>query len=138
VAALFAFSPKGLRKDENVAIYSYVEYYVGGKTSSGDEATIVGLDPYVTTHKRHYNQQSWYTICRKQAGDGYVYCNHEEAFERNESGQDLLTKYVMPRSERAKVLERLNIMNINSYSLFGHEESLMETLAYQEIERKNL
>lgn len=49
-----------------------------------------------------------------------------------------MTKFVLPKSERAKVLEKLNIMNVNAYSLFGNEEGLMETLAYQEIEKKYL
>ncbi len=138
IAAFFAFHSKAPSEDKSVAIYSYVEYYEGVKTWSGDEATIVGLGPYVTTHKRHYNQQSEYTICKKFVSNKYIYCNHKEAFESNEIGQDLLTKYLITRSERAKVLERLNIMNINSYSLFGHEESLMETLAYQEIEKNRL
>jgi len=35
--------------------------------------------------------------------------------------------------ERAKVFEKLHMMNITAYSLFGSEESLLETLAYQKI-----
>ena len=50
----------------------------------------------------------------------------------------MLTKFTIPRTERPKVLERLSFMNINSYSLFGNEEGLMETLAYKELERKIL
>ena len=47
----------------------------------------------------------------------------------------MITKVCIPRSERDKVMRRLEIMNIIRYSLFGNEESLMETLAYREIER---
>jgi hypothetical protein len=54
----------------------------------------------------------------------------------NVTAQDSLTKYLIPTTERAKILEKLHFMNINSYSLFGDEEGLMEELAYQEIERR--
>jgi hypothetical protein len=37
-------------------------------------------------------------------------------------------------SERRKALKQLQRMNVTAFSLFGNEESLMETLAYQEIE----
>lgn len=137
VAAFFAFQPKDT-DDDSVAIYSYLAYSWTEIALDHDKARIELLGPYVTTHKRHYTQQSWYTICCKQLGDGYVYCSHEEAIEGNSSGQGSVRKYVIPRSERSKVLDKLYLMNINSYSLFGDEESLMKTLAYQEIERKSL
>jgi hypothetical protein len=67
--------------------------------------------------------------------------NHEEAFNVNEiEGEirkEMLIKYLIHRAERSKVLSKLDIMNINSYSLFIDEESLMETLAYQNIEKDN-
>jgi hypothetical protein len=135
VAAFFAFSSRN-PKDGEVAIYSYIEHYGGGKTWSSDKARIIALGPYVTTHTRHYNQQSEYTVCYERVGGGDAYGNHEEAVGQGESGQDLITKYVLPKSERANVLERLDLMNVNAYSLFGHEESLMEMLAYREMERR--
>ena len=46
----------------------------------------------------------------------------------------MLTKYTLPVSEREKALKQLQRMNITAFSLFGSEESLMEMLAYQEIE----
>jgi hypothetical protein len=136
VAAFFAFQPRPESEDNNIAIYSYVEYYGGAKSGRSDQARIIGLGPYVHTHKRHFVQQCEYTICRKYVENNYIYCNHEEAFQMNESEQDILTKYLIPRSERAKVLSKLDFMNINAFSLFANEESLMATLAYQEIERK--
>lgn len=138
VAAFFAFQLAQTHEEESAAIYSFVEYYEGGKAGSLDEATIVGCGPYVTTHKRHFSQQSEYTYCKKRVGGRYVYCNHEEAFVRNDCGQDVLMKFVIPRFERAKVLEKLHLMNITAYSLFGSEEGLLATLAYQEIEKRPL
>lgn len=141
VAAFFAFQPRQEGEDNeidnNIAIYSYVEYYGAAKGGRADQAKIISLGPYVNTHKRHFIQQCEYTICKKNINNNYIYWNHEEAFKRNETEQDILTKYLIPRSERPKVLSKLDFMNINSYSLFVNEESLMATLAYQEIERKN-
>lgn len=101
-----------------------------------NKGLLVPVGPYIVTHKRHYTQQCEYTICKKRVEKELVYCPHEEAFQRNTQGQYELTKFVLPRSERTKVLEKLNFMNVNAYSLFGNEEGLMETLAYQEIEKR--
>jgi len=137
IAAFFAFqSPELHSPDDNVAIFVFVEYLAAGKSGMPSEATIIGCGPNVTTHKRHFNQQSEYTICRKIREDGVFYCSHEEAFARDEGSQDLLFKYILPRSEREKVLEKLYMMNITAYSLYGSEDSLISTLAYQEIDRK--
>ena len=100
-----------------------------------DKATIFGSGPYVITHKRHYTQQCEYTICKKRVDNNYVYANHEDAIVTN-NVQGSLRKYVLPKKERVKALEKLNVMNISAYSLFGNEESLMETLAYQEITQR--
>lgn len=136
VAAFFAFRSKPITTDEGVAIYSYIEYSGGGKIFSRGKASLVGLGPDILTHKRHHTQQCEYTICKKHVDQNYVYCPHEEAFSRNTEDQDQLTKFILPQSERTKVLEKLNFMNVNAYSLFGNEEGLMETLAYQEIEKR--
>jgi hypothetical protein len=135
VAAFFAFRSNESGQDGNVAIYSYMEYAKGAKTVRDPDPWILGLGRHVPTHQRHYTQQSEYTICKKREDGHYVYWNHEAVFGKNIAGQDVLTKYVIPRRERTKVLGKLDRMNINSYSLFGDEESLMDTLAYQVIER---
>ncbi len=67
------------------------------------------------------------------------FANHEDVFNsRQPTEQDLLWKIVIPADERAKVLAHLDEFNLNAYSLFGSEESLMETLAYREIDLKPL
>ena len=137
VAAFFAFRANTLCETSDVAIFSYLEYCGCGKTMLSEDARVVGLGPFVRTHRRHYSQQSEYTICEKLHADEYVYWKYQCVFESSITDQDLVTKYILPRNARDKVMERLEIMNINAYSLFGHEESLMETLAYQEIEKRN-
>lgn len=135
VAAFFAFQSS---KDEEpyMAIYSLIEYCGKSKELDYVGGCICGCGPNVRTHKRHFLQQSEYTYCTKllpPPDDKYVYCSHEETFKKNDGEQDVLTKFIIPRTERAKVLEKLHMMNITAHSLFGSEESLLETLAYQEI-----
>jgi hypothetical protein len=85
----------------------------------------------VTTDRRHHIQQCEYTYATKKIEDGRAYCNHETALEESkEVEQDILTKYLIPRSERRKVLAKLDLMTINAYAMFGDEKGPMEHLAY--------
>ncbi len=132
VAAFFAFN--SACEGDQVAIYTFVEYSDLVKGGMPDKATIVGCGHYVTTSPRHLNQQSQYTYCKKRVEGNFVYCSHEEAFARNDEEQDVLNKFVLPATERKTAMQRLHLMNISAYSLFGSEESLLSTMAYQEIE----
>ena len=136
IAAFFAYR-NCEQPTQNVAIYAFVEYGARGKLSRSDKARICGLGPNIKTDKRHFLQQSEYTICKKHV-DGmhgeFVYCSHEEVVARKEKDQDILTKFTMPAAERIKVIQRLRAMNITSYSLFGGEDDLLRDLANQELE----
>lgn len=151
IAAFFAFQPAKEKehKDPNVAIYSsIIGSYVSEKNGESiirdfapgkNGESIVGVGPYVTTHERHFNQQCEYTFCRKRKNPSsdkkdYAYCNHEDAFEnRDDDERSVMTKFIIPKAERDKVLDKLRMMNITAYSLFGSEESLLEDMAYKEI-----
>lgn len=136
VASFFAFCSNESSDDPDIAIYSYVEFFGDGKAGAVGEPRIVHLGPYVATHRRHFSQQSEYTICEKYNGEEYVHSDHESVPKYYGGEQDVITKYIIPRTERSKAMKKLHLINITSYSLFGNEEGLMETLAYQEIERK--
>lgn len=135
VAAFFAFSPRPHPACEAVAVYAFLEHVGHGKISSGDGARIIGLGPYAVTHERHYAQQCEYTICKKRVDDSHLYCNHEEALRHREGVQDLLTKFLIPVTERVRFLRKLDSMNIHAYSLFRDETALMQMVAYREIEK---
>jgi hypothetical protein len=45
-----------------------------------------------------------------------------------------LWKFILPWTERAKVLHLLNDFNLNAFSLFQSEEALMETMATSELD----
>ena len=54
-------------------------------------------------------------------------------FDHGPRQQGICWKITIPATERAKVLQELNDYNVNSFSLFGSEESLMDTLATREF-----
>lgn len=139
VAAYFAFTSAALN---DVAIYAYLEMPNRMKGSSSDQPAIRALGPIVRTNRRHFRQQSRYTICAQYDADtfdghkSWRFVPHQEVFNQAPTRQDLLWKIVIPASERMKVLSHLDEFSLNAFSLFGSEESLMETLAFREIDRK--
>jgi hypothetical protein len=79
-------------------------------------------------------QQAQYTFaCKEDENQRLVYCSHSEVFDQNSSEQDLLFKFTLPGSLRKSVLSKLDSMNINSYTLYGSEDSLFEMLAFREL-----
>ncbi len=103
------------------------------------EPIVRGLGPYAVTHKRHYAQQCEYSICEQRVDGKHVYGSHEIAtFGDSSSDLGPVKKYTLPASERGRVLDHLERMNVTAFSLFGSEKTLMETLAYREIEKNRL
>jgi hypothetical protein len=128
VAGYFAFNKSSIGV-ENVAIYAYIEWAGRGKSQTGDNPTISSLPSNVPSHKRHFVQQSAYTICAAETKSGLIFSSHEKGFSMTEEGENLLWKFTIPYSERINILRKMDKMNINSLSLFDDEGSLMETLA---------
>ena len=128
VAAFFAFSnfPAPLTS-EKVAIFMYFDELESGKRWCSDEKRIFSLGPNITTHKRHFLQQCEYTICVNEIDETFCFVDYTDiAWGRDD--QDILIKITLPYDERKIVLQELESMNINAYSLFGSDESLMHTL----------
>lgn len=131
VAAFFAFCE--IKSEQNVSIYAYQEYSEGGKSYSSNKPYISTFGPYIKSHKRHFLQQSQYTVCSitKDKNKSF-YTSHDNFAKLDEEKHDLLWKFNLPVSERLKVLKKLDQYNLNSFSLFGNEESLMQTIAQRE------
>ena len=87
---------------------------------------------HVTTHRRHFLQQSEYTICLIFDND-WRFEQYDTVFDKGREQQGFCWKYTMPASERPKVLKLLDEHNLNAFSLFGSEESMMGTLATREF-----
>lgn len=66
------------------------------------------------------------------------FARHGDVFARSDRDQDLLWRFNIPSSERRKVLRLLDSHNLNAFSLFGSEESLIETLAFRELDLRSL
>jgi hypothetical protein len=133
IAAFFAFNGATPGQSEPVAIYAFLEqtgYYNPVPGGPAKPTWVVGIRPNVRSHKRHFLQQSEYTICCTRCSDDGVwsYDSHEKVLL--EKSPERLWKFSIPVSERAKVLHLLDrTYNINASSLFESEESLMETVA---------
>jgi len=135
IAAFFAFRqppPSAL----HVAIYAYVERLGGPKMAEEGVPAIDGCGPSVRSHRRHVLQQCEYTVCTVYRNSEWTYICHEDAFGKSTEAQDMVRKFVLPVSERLKVLGLLDRYNLNAFSLFGGEDSLMHTVSVREILRK--
>jgi len=127
VAAFFAFRDL-LNGIEKRSIYVFCERPNGFKAWSSGEPRIRRIGQYVRSHQRHFRQQSDYTIFGSFSGDEWYFHPHENVFARDHPEQDVLWKITMPSSERIRVLQLLDGYNLNGFSLFDSEDSLMETM----------
>jgi hypothetical protein len=133
VAAYFAFAKADTRGA--VAIYAYRERSTNMKVGGSDTPTIFSFGPILKTHRRHFRQQSRYTVCAKfDAPQGWAFTPHESVLRPQNEQQDLLWKITIPGSERMKVMRRFDKFNLNEFTLFDSEEALMEMLAMREID----
>jgi hypothetical protein len=126
IAAFFAFNAP---KAERVALFVYQEHGGSGKLGSSNEAQIMVLGPNVRSHPRHFLQQGEYTLCCQYNEGSWNFAPHSNVFTKGKESQDQLWKFTVPASESSQVLKRLDEYNINAFSLFQSEESLMASLA---------
>lgn len=128
VAAFFAFR-EPLPNDGHRSIY-VCEMPQGMKGGAVGEPSIRHMGPYVRSHRRHFRQQSNYTICGSFEGDSWSYHPHEPVFGNRHA--DSLWKFTIRSTERLKVLQILDEYNLNAFSLFDSEETLLETMWFRE------
>ncbi len=135
IAAFFAFrdEPSG-GKPEKRSIFAYCERPEGEKGAALWKPQIRAIGPYVETHERHFRQRCDYTICGSfDENYGWRFDSHQAVFDTQQHArQDRLWRFDLPSTERAKVLSALSDYNLNAFSLFGSEESLLETLWLRE------
>ena len=133
VALFFSLSstPR-FREDGKAAVFAFRGDCGYGKTVEIGKPHIVGLGPSIRTHRRHFQQQAQYTICQFRARSGeLIYASHEDAWQSNgnDKDQDVFWKFTIPWSQRDTILCVLDKMNINSFTLFGSMDGLMDVLA---------
>jgi hypothetical protein len=127
VAAFFAFRSVVA---ERVAIYALSRPRL--QVSGNKMINVFYPGPYVATHRRHVLQQSQYTFAVAYDTE-WRFASYDSVFDKNVHQQGTLWKITIPASEAPKVLEDLEDHNLNAFSLFGLEESLMDTLAIREF-----
>ena len=86
IAGFFAFNEK--HADERVAIYAFIETPRGIK-SGGSEPQITVLGPYTPSHKRHFIQQSNYTVCVKAQNNEHEFISHETVFQKRRNARGI-------------------------------------------------
>lgn len=133
IAAYFAYiQPPG--KDEpppDRAVFCFIDSTDGSKGGMGGNALITQHGHNVTTDKRHFAQKAWYTTCTKRSHQEKLdyFHPHEEAFAREDQTQDVLTKIILPATDRRDALRSLDDYNINHFTLFQSEDSLVHAIA---------
>lgn len=132
IALFFAFSSHS--DSARAAVYGFIETPEGAKAGWVGAPQILGQGPYTTTHERHFTQQARYTICIEKPCNEWTYSSHDSYFSKSNDEQDFLRKITIPRKIRPEILRRLDLMNINEYSLFKSEEGLMSMLAFREFD----
>src|SRR6266487_2083064 len=127
VAAYFAFRDIASNA-ESVAIYALMEAWDAPGITNTDKPQIYPVYANSRNNERHYLQQSVYSVCLKNTDGQLFFANHEDPYLVAHESEPYLTKYILPTRERATALYSLDAHNINAYSLFGSEESLLETM----------
>ncbi len=130
VAAYFAFNKANETSSGKVSIY--VLSGIRNRISGNGMSVVYRQGPYVSTHRRHFLQQSEYTLCLGFNTE-WRFEPYQKVFDDGLHQQGICWKFTVPVIERAKVLQELEEYNVNSFSLFGSEESLMDTLAAREF-----
>ena len=128
LAALFAFD--AVNEDvKDVCVYAFLQDTEHGG-SADKHLFIVG--PYIQSHPRHFLQQSRYSMCVRLEDGNYLFCPHEQAIPEAAGPNGDLFKFKIPAKERLAVLKHLDLMNINPFSVYGSEDSLIRTIARRE------
>ncbi len=126
VAAFFALDVIG-SCTEHVGIYGCL--HSSNRTYSNENQFFV-VGSYLRCDPRHYAQQSNYSMYVRWTEQGdYEFCPHGQL---SKIGGVELYKFVLPVSERRTALKHLDQMNINPFSLYNSEDSLIRTIARRE------
>jgi len=125
------------RGADYVAVYVYIR---DSLQSCGSDEHLFVVGPYIRTHPRHFLQQSQYSLCLQLQLEGtgenrhcdYLFLRHDSVLEKDRNS-NIFLKLLIPASERRRALMQLDSMNLNPYSLFSSEESLIRTIARREL-----
>ena len=144
IAAYFALCDQTIENSEkqNPAIYAYIDKVGPSKGFVGGNPIIKIHGPFVSTHKRHFIQKAWYTVALNwsQIQDQFIFCSHHDIFDNpnRDSSQDILIKITIPIAERKLALKDLDDYNINHFTLFQTEDSLIKALGIKDFDIEDI
>lgn len=142
VALFFAMLP---RPHRDVMRQARPTVIVLVRDSEGDliegKPLVQCVGPYVTTHPRHYSQQTQFTYAlqRMRSKDNlgvsrWLFHDHSSAIKQCQEFKMLKVVFPAGLGERREAIRMLQSMNITSYTLFGSEDSLIANAALREFE----
>jgi hypothetical protein len=130
VASYFAFA--NAKADNDVAVFVYSQGRRGTDAGSSDLPVIHLSGSHIRAHKRHFRQQSCYTTCASyDAVHGWVFVPHQRFLDENFLSSNSVYKVIISSTLRQEILRFLDKFNLNAFTLFEDEESLMKTLAFR-------
>ena len=134
IAAFFAFWYAS--QSQTAAVYAYIDSADGTRAVQMGSPQIRVHGPYVKTHPRHFAQKAWYTTATKwdESEVVHYFCPHDDVFQKNAVEQDILIKILLPTSIRKEALRDLGDHNINPFTLFQTEESLIQAMELKEFD----
>jgi hypothetical protein len=135
IAVFFAF--RHLNASERRSVYVYCESPLGFKGWALGEPAMRAIGKYIKAHPRHYRQQSDYTICMAfdESTGGWRFHGHDSVF-RSRGKQDYLWKFELPSTERDRILRFFDQFNLNAFSLFDSNETLLESVWNRENDKE--
>lgn len=136
IAAYFALADTIPASVEKVAVYAYIEHPEGIKGGREKDPFIHVMGKNVSTHRRHFLQKALYTVATVYDPEKkeHTFVQHDEIFSsRRPREQDVIIKIEIPSNERLNMLGELEDLNINHYTLFQSEDSLIKALAIREF-----
>lgn len=133
IALFFAFAEA--KNEVDPAIFTYVGSVDGCRGGWVGDPKIDIHGPHVKTDKRHFSQQAEYTTASIYDGEGekHKFINHEDVFKLDNPEQDILYKIILPYSIKGQVLQELTEYNINYFTLYHNEDSLIKWMGLREF-----
>lgn len=124
IAAYFAYMGAD---DADPAVFIFTKR--DDRTQINNEPIISFQDKYIRTDKRHFSQKTRYTIATRNDNEQNTmfFCEHLHALCH--AGE--LCKLILPVKERKSALSYLNDHNINHFTLFHSEDSLIKSMAVE-------
>lgn len=130
IAAFFAFRQEIPMGDDNVAIYALRQHNYRLPDHPDKQRIYVCPRTRTSFHKRHTLQQCDFTVSFNLTYPSVPLVSHQKAMEPDSNIDGcMVTKFTVPKTERRIALAYLNQSNVNSYSLFGSEDALIESLS---------